>query len=421
MDKVKIIFVGLGGRGRGLLGLLCQMNDVEVVAVCDLLPERVEKGVEIVEKQQGHTPAASLDYKELFRTVKADAVITPSSWQNHAEICIAAMKAGMYAATEVGGATSIEQCWELVRTSRETGMPCMMLENCCYGEFELAIFNLVRKGFFGELVHAEGGYRHDLRAEVALGHERHHYRLDNYKRRNGDVYPTHALGPIAKTLDINRGNRMVSLVSVASKARGVNRWILDNRGEEFENAREPFALGDVVTTIITCANGETITLTHDTTLPRPYSRNYIIQGTKGIASEDANFSISIEGLTPQNDSWDPNEWRPMKEYYETHGHPLWKTFRDTGVKSGHGGMDYLVLRAFIEAVRDKTDTPIDVYDTAAWMAITPLSEDSVACGGKPIAIPDFTEGRWLTPRPVVRGKYCLDEICEDAYEGITAL
>ena len=421
MDKVKIIFVGLGGRGYGLLRDVCQMNDVEIVAVCDLLPERVERAAKLVQEQMGNTPVSSTDYKELFATVKADAVITPSAWQAHAPICIDAMKAGMYAATEVGGATSIEQCWELVRTSRETGMPCMMLENCCYGEFEMAVFNLVRNGFFGELIHAEGGYRHDLRAEVALGHERHHYRLDNYKRRNGDVYPTHALGPIAKTLDINRGNRMVSLVSVASKARGVNRWILENRGEDFENAREAFALGDVVTTIITCANGETITLTHDTTLPRPYSRNYIIQGTKGIASEDANFSISIEGLTPQNDSWDPNEWRPMKEYYETHGHPLWKTYRDTGVKSGHGGMDYLVLRAFIEAVRDKTDTPIDVYDTAAWMAITPLSEDSVACGGKLVAIPDFTEGRWLTPRPVVRGKYCLDEICEDAYEGINEL
>ncbi len=421
MEKVKIIFVGLGGRGYGLLKDVCQMEDVEIVALCDLLPDRVERALKLVQEQKGNTPVTSADYKELFATVKADAVITPSAWQAHAPVCIDAMKAGMYAATEVGGATSIEQCWELVRTSRETGMPCMMLENCCYGEFELAVFNLVRKGFFGELVHAEGGYRHDLRAEVALGHERKHYRLDNYKRRNGDVYPTHALGPIAKTLDINRGNRMVSLVSIASKARGVNRWILDNRGEEFENAREPFALGDVVTTIITCANGETITLTHDTTLPRPYSRNYVIQGTKGIASEDANFSISIEGLTPQNDSWDPNEWRPISEYYGEHAHPLWKAYREVGVKSGHGGMDYLVLRAFIEAVRDKTDTPIDVYDTAAWMAITPLSEDSVACGGKPVAIPDFTEGRWLTPRPVVRGKYCLDEVCEEAFEGITEL
>ncbi len=421
MEKIRVIFVGLGHRGPGLLKEVCRMDDVSVVGVCDRYEDRMQGGVRIVEEIQGHIPFASTDYLEVFDRMEADAVITPSSWQAHAQICIDAMKHGMYAATEVGGATSLQQCWDLVHVSEETGMPCMMLENCCYNEFEMTLFHMVKQGLFGELVHAEGGYRHDLRDEVSGGHEIRHYRLDNYKNRNGELYPTHALGPICKTLDVNRGNRMLKLVSVASKARGLNEYIRTVKGPDAECANYPFAQGDVVSTIITCAHGETILLTHDTTLPTPYSRCYLLEGTKGIASENNGFSISVEGVTPKADGWNPDRFYPIADYYDKYRHPLWKAYREEGIHSGHGGMDYLVLRAFLTAVRDRTQTPIDVYDTAAWMAITPLSEASVAMGGMPVDIPDFTCGRWLCREPEPRSIYALSEVCMEKFEDLKEL
>jgi len=291
-----------------------------------------------------------------------------------------------------------------------------MLENCCYNREEMTVLNMVKKGLFGELVHCEGGYRHDLRDEVALGNVNRHYRLKNYKHRNGDVYPTHEIGPIAKYLDINRGNRFISLTSTASKSVGIPQWIKDNKGEDFENANFKFALGDVVTTVIKCAHGETITLYHDTSLPRPYSRANLVQGTKGIWSEDKH-AIYIEGLSPKGNNWWGHEWDDIENYYEKFEHPLWKEYRSEGVRAGHGGMDYLVQRAFITSVMNQTNTPIDVYDTATWMAITPLSEDSISCGSMPMPIPDFTNGKWLDREPILEGKFCLNKICEDSYDG----
>ena len=417
MDKIRVIWAGLGGRGRGLMKMVLEnMPDVDVVGVCDHYEDRLQKGVEMVREYRGHLPFASLNHVEVMEKVQADCVVTPSNWENHAQVLIDGMEHGLYAATEVGGATSLEDCWRLVHTSERTGMPCMMLENCCYDRFEITLLRMVRQGLFGEMIHAEGGYRHDLRSEISMGHVNRHYRLDNYKNRCGDLYPTHALGPIAKTLNVNRGNRMVSLVSMASKARGLNSWIKEYKGEDFENTNFAFAEGDVVTTIIRCAQGETITLTHDTSLPRPYSRNYVLQGTKGIASEDHNFSISIHGITPERDSWDPFEFMPIKDYYDQLEHPLWKAYRAAGVKAGHGGMDYLVFRAFFEAVRNRTQTPIDVYDTASWMAITPLSEASCACGGAPQAIPDFTNGRFLHREAAPKSIYSLTEMHDDLFE-----
>jgi predicted dehydrogenase len=310
------------------------------------------------------------------------------------------MKAGKYVATEVGGACSLDSLWQLVKTREETGVPCMMLENCCYGQPEMAVLRMVREGLFGELVHAEGGYRHDLRREVSLGVENRHYRFRNYKSRNGELYPTHALGPIAKWLNINRGNRFVSLVSVASKAAGISAWAKEHLQED-HSAREPFACGDVVTTILKTAKGETVTLFHDTSLPRPYSRCNVLQGTKGIYAEDCK-GYYLDGTK--------EEWSSMADMYAKYDHPLWVRYKKEGVKAGHGGMDYLVMRAFLEAVKAGTDTPIDVYDTAAWMAVTCLSEASVATGGMPVCFPDFTNGKWLIRKPPVESEYSLEYI-----------
>ena len=406
MDAVRVAVVGVSGRGRGLLGLLLGMPDVEVVGVSDLYEDRLARAKQDVIEKRGNTPMASTDFRRLLEMKELDAVITPSSWTSHADVCIASMDAGKYAATEVGGATSVEQCWELVRTSERTKKPCMLLENCCYGREELTIFNMVKQGLFGELVHAEGGYQHDLRDEICNGRENRHYRLGNYSNRNGEVYPTHELGPIAKCLNINRGNRMLSLTATASKARGLHEWIKNHRGEEYDLFNRQFTMGDVVTTVIKCAHGETITLTHDTSLPRPYSRGNRLEGTKGIWMED-KYAVYLEGISPKADVWDS-----LNNYYEKYEHPLWKWYRTEGVKGGHGGMDYLVLRAYVEAVKAGTQTPIDVYDTAAWMAVTCLSEDSVAMGSMPVAIPDFTNGKWFQREPAVLGKYCLTEVCD---------
>ncbi len=406
MDSVRVAVVGVSGRGRGLLGLLLGMPDVEVIGVSDLYEDRLVRAKQDVIEKRGNTPMASTDFRRLLEMKELDAVITPSSWTSHADVCIASMDAGKYAATEVGGATSVEQCWELVRTSERTKQPCMLLENCCYGREELTIFNMVKQGLFGELVHAEGGYQHDLRDEICNGRENRHYRLANYSNRNGEVYPTHELGPIAKCLNINRGNRMLTLTATASKARGLHEWIKNHRGEEYDLFNRQFTMGDVITTVIKCAHGETITLTHDTSLPRPYSRGNRIEGTKGIWMED-KYAVYLEGVSPKADVWDS-----LNNYYEKYEHPLWKWYRTEGVKGGHGGMDYLVLRAYVEAVKAGTQTPIDVYDTAAWMAVTCLSEDSVAMGSMPVAIPDFTNGKWFQREPAVLGKYCLTEVCD---------
>ncbi|MBQ8508369.1 MAG: Gfo/Idh/MocA family oxidoreductase [Clostridia bacterium] len=411
MDKVRVGWVGLGGRGRGLLEMVLNtMPDVDIVGVCDLYEDRTEAGRKLVEEKRGVNPLTVTDYRRLLERDDIDAIITPSAWEAHVDVCIDSMLAGKYVATEVGGAYSVEQCWELVRTYERTRVPCMMLENCCYGKEEMTVLNMIKQGLFGELIHCEGGYEHDLRDEVALGNVNRHYRLRNYKNRCGELYPTHELGPIAKYLNINRGNRMVMLTAMASKSAGLHTWINEKKGADFENANTTFCEGDVVTTCIKCAHGETIVLTHDTTLPRPYSRGNRVQGTKGIWFEDTH-GVLFDG-TAQGESF-THRYTNINEYYDKYLHPLWRNYEVVG---GHGGMDYLVMRGFIEAVKNQTQTPIDVYDTAAWMSITPLSENSIACGSMPVAIPDFTNGKWTHREEYVRSKYCLDEVCADLFE-----
>ena len=413
-ESARIGFIGVSGRGSGMLDLLLQVEGVTVPAVCDLIPERAERGIEIVEKrnEKAYPVHAYLDYKEMFEKEELDAVVIATTWITHAMIAIDAMNAGLHVGMEVGGAASVEECWEMVRTSLRTGKICMLLENCCYCRNEMAVFNMIRKGMFGEIVHMEGGYRHDLRDEICLGRENIHGRLYNFQNRNGELYPTHQIGPISKVLGINRGNRYVSLVSVASKSRGLNEWIGKNKGTDYDLYGYDFAEGDVVTTILKCAHGETVTIYHDCCLPRPYSRNYVVQGTKGIFMEisDRNSLLAVEGLTEST-----HEWEHLDKHIDKLDHPLWCKYTKDGIKAGHGGMDYLVLSAFVEAARDNLVPPIDVYDTATWMAITCLSEQSVAMGGHPVAFPDFTNGAWIDREPYRRGVYCLDEVCDDFF------
>ena len=414
-EFVNIGVIGLSGRGSGMLRELLKCDGVKVPAVCDKYEDRAKNGAKIVEEEAGNIPDVYLDYKEMLKREDLDAIFCATTWITHARICIDSMKAGKHVATEVGGAASLEECWQMVRTSEETGKFCMLLENCCYDRNEMAIFNMVKQGLFGEIIHMQGGYQHDLRDEISLGRENRHGRLYNFQMRNGELYPTHQLGPISKVLGINRGNRYISLCSMASKSRGLNEWIKKNKGEDYDLANYNFNQGDIVTTMIKCANGETVVLTHDCSLPRNYSRAYRVQGTKGLYMEDGN-SLFIEGLTKHEEGNWMHPAEDFESYREKFEHPLWKKYQTEGVHAGHGGMDYLVLSAFVESVRLDAKPPIDVYDTATWMAVTCLSEQSIALGSAPVAFPDFTSGMWIDREPCRRGTYCLDEVCEEFFE-----
>lgn len=410
MRTIKMSIIGLGGRGSWWLGELLKMEDVEITAVCDLHADRMEKGAALCAEKYGHPVFASTDWHDIVaRDDGSEAVMITTYWNDHVKIAIGAMKAGKYAAFEVGPAQSIQQCWDLVHAYEETGVPCMLMENCCYNREEMTVLNMIKKGLFGELLHCQGGYQHDLRA-VSNAMERDHERAWQYFHRNAELYPTHELGPIMTYLNIHRGNRMLTLTSMATKSRGLHKYIVDHCGPEHPLYNEEFKLGDIVTTSIRCANGETIVLTHDTSSPRPYSRGGRVQGTKGIWMEDLH-GLHIEGRTQGE------VWEPMANYWEEFEHPLWKKTSAGTYTGGHGGMDWLVMRAFLEAVRRKIQTPIDVYDSAALMAIGILSEESISMGSMPVAIPDFTNGLWLKREPGPKSIFSLAEVDESLFEG----
>ena len=405
-EKIRLGLIGLGGRGYGLLTILVRMDNIEIAAISDNYEDRRLNAIKEIEAVTGKKPYSTGEYKDIIKIKDIDAVIISTSWADHTNMAMDAMKAGKYVATEVGGAYSIDECWQLVKTHEQTGIPCMMLENCCYGREELMVLNMVKKGLFGEIVHCEGGYHHDLRQEVADGRENRHYRLINYMHRNCDNYPTHELGPISKILNINRGNRMLALTSIASKSSGLHEYILSNKGRENDLADYKFAQGDVVTTTIKCAHGETIVLTLDTTLPRAYSRGFTVHGTKAMYMEDNN-SLFIDGVHNKYEfSW-KEQWNNAEQYRKQYDHHLWQDYKPDS-NDGHGGIDFLVLSAFIDSVERQVQSPIDVYDMAAWMSVTALSEQSISMGGLPVAIPDFTNGKWLNRKPSPEGVYCLD-------------
>ena len=281
----------------------------------------------------------------------------------------------------------------------------MMLENCCYGRYELMVKKLVDDGKFGTVVHCEGGYCHDLRREVAYGDENRHYRLRNYLSRNCENYPTHELGPIAKVLKINDGNRMISLTSTASKACGLHEFFVNNRPNDKELVDAEVKQGDVISTTIKCENGETITLTLNTTLPCVYSRKFTVNGTKGMYREDGDTLVVENEKLKKIFPWEIK--LSGKMHVRRYEHPIWKAYRKERKKGGHGGIDYLVLRAFVTGLLENRYLPIDVYDTAAWMAITPLSETSIQNGSAPVEIPDFTHGMYKNRTERNGGPYDL--------------
>ena len=408
---VKIGIIGLGARAETLLASIFEMPGIAVTAVCDTRPERIAKIESIFDNHKAQRPKAFPDYRQLLDDPEVEALFVPTSWNSHLTIACECMKRGKYVGIEVGGASSLEELWQLVHASESTGVSCMMLENCCYGRNELMVLNMVRKGMFGELIYCECGYEHDL-SEMAWATEKRLERALHNRHRNGDLYPTHGIGPIAKILRINRGNRFMTISSHATKARGFVSALETYTGKR---ADKTFLEGDIVTSVIHCANGENITLTHGVSLPRPYSRNCRVQGTKGIWLENTK-GIYVEGISPKYEKLDVagnpytvHEWSPVASFHEKYDHPIWQAFRNN-IVGGHGGMDTLAMSAFLDAVRRKVPTPIDVYDVAAWMSITCLSEQSIALGGMPVPFPDFTNGKWIDREPEIPSKWSLNEV-----------
>jgi len=413
-EKVRIGFIGIGGRGYGMLKhCFADMNDVEITAICDIRPARMELADALFTEMNRPIATHYTDYRELLKDPAVDAVVIMTGWRGRVKLAMDSMEAGKRVAIEVGGAFDITECWDLVDTYERTGVPCMMLENCCYGRREMMALKMVKEGLFGEIIQCSGGYHHYLN-EMELyrkddnGWNIEHYRLPEYIHRNCENYPTHELGPIAKVLNINRGNRMLNLHSFATKARGLATYTKDHTDSEHPFYNADFKQGDIVTTVITCAGGEQIILTLDTTLPRAfYSRGFTVRGTKGMCNESGNdvCTYFLEGM-------EEGVFNNEEEFFEKYDHPLHKEYLKQ-TRGGHGGMDWLVCRAFIESVKKDIDPPIDTYDTAAWLAITPLSEASIAAGGAAMAIPDFTRGKWFRRTPEAPHKYSLEAICED--------
>lgn len=419
---VKVGIVGLGVRTEVLLAAFLRMDEMEVIAVCDLQEARIQKILEIFRKYGKPAPKTFTNHHDMLKLEELEAVFIPTSWNSHLAIAADCMEAGKYAAIEVGGAASLDELWQLIHAYERTKTPIMMLENCCYCRDELLVMNLARKGLLGELVYCEGGYEHNLRNTLAQMEYSGEERAYHNRFRNGELYPTHELGPIAKILRINRGNRFLSLTSTATKSVSIPSW----RKEQTEKGEKaypdvPFHQGDMITTVIKCAGGEVITLHHSVSLPRPYSRNGRVQGTKGIWLEDVK-GLYIEGMSrdevkidPAGNPYDCHYWDKVEDYYEEYDHPIWKKYKDN-LLGGHGGLDSLVIRAFLDAVRNRENTPIDVYDVAAWMAVTCLSEQSIALGSMPVAFPDFTNGKWIRREPAPKNQWNLDDIYQECFE-----
>jgi predicted dehydrogenase len=406
--KARLGFIGVGLRGQNHLQLALKRDDVDVVAICDIQQRMIDMSKEHFQKAGKPLPQVFMDgpfgYKKLLERKDIDAVIIATPWEWHTVMCIDSMNAKKYVGCEVITGMTVEECWEIVHTSEKTGMPLMMLENVCYRRDVMAVLNMVRQKVFGEIIHLEGGYQHDLRAVKfnngkdaygggvefgEKGFSEAQWRTHHSIMRNGDLYPTHGVGPVAMMIDINRGNRFTELVSYSTKARGLHDYIVKQAGEQHPNAKVEFKLGDVVTTMLKCVNGETVMLQHDTSLPRPYSLGFRVQGTNGIWM-DVNNSIYIEGKSKT-----PHEWENAQAWLDQYDHPLWKKYGNDAHGAGHGGMDWFVLHAFIESVKRKVNTPQDVYDAVTWSAITPLSETSIRLGGETVDFPDFTQGQWM--------------------------
>jgi glycosyl hydrolase family 109/GFO/IDH/MocA oxidoreductase family protein len=402
MEKVRIGFVGVGGQGTTHVENLLDIPGAEITAVCDIVEAKVQAAQAKVVARGFPQPAGysrgPRDFERMIAEQDLDLVFTATPWEWHVPIMLAAMANGKHAATEVPAAMTIDDCWAIVESAEKHHKHCLMMENCSYDRFELMTLNLVRKGLLGEILHGEAAYFHDLRSVKFSTEGEGLWRRAWATNHNGNLYPTHGLGPIANCMDINRGDRFERVVSFSSPSRGLQLYQAEHLAEDDPRRRERYILGDVNVSLIQTAKGRTIYLGHNTNNPRPYSRLQLLQGTRGIVS-GWPYRVHLEGRSAEH------RWEDAEAFYQEFDHPLWQSKRIQEMDRGHGGMDFLEDFRLIECLTKGEPTDMNVYDAAALSSMVELSIRSVAQKGKPQEVPDFTRGRWKTqaPWPIVEG------------------
>lgn len=406
IKSVRVGFVGVGVKGSEHVANLLRSDGVELKAVCDIREDACAAARRVAEEMGRPKPTAytrgERDFERMCADEELDLVYTATPWEWHVPVCLAAMRNGKHAATEVPAAITLEECWQLVETSEKTGKYCVMMENVNYMRDEMAILRMVREGVLGELVHTEAGYAHDTRYLKIRDYGDGLWLGAHHAKRNGNLYPTHGLGPLAWYLNINHGDRLDYLVSMSSNARGMDLYAQEHLPPGHPKRVRKYINGDVNTSLIRTANGITIVLKHDTDLPRPYSRRNLVQGTCGIVRGFPEFQVCLEG------KGDNRQWEPGAKYRTRYEHPLWKQALERAARESDAAgkkkvpltAEFLEDSRLIQALQAEVPPDFDVYDAATWSAVTALSEKSVADRSRPVDFPDFTKGKWKTNRPV---------------------
>ena len=395
-DVVRVGMVGTGLRGRSVLRELLGVDGVHIVALCDLVPGHAQLAAKMVTNAGRPQPALHAGTDHAFEQLVArddlDLVYTATPWEWHVPVLLAALAHGKHAAAECPVGTTLKDLWALVDASERSRRHCLQLENCNYGYTEMLVNRMVHEGVFGDVLHAEAAYLHDLREILFETKDEGLWRRAWHTRVNGNLYPTHGLGPVSWYLDVHAGDRFDYIVSVSSPERGLSLYREAKLDKSDPRWKERYVCGDLNTSIIRTMNGRTVMMQHDVSNPRPYSRHNRVMGTKGTF-EDYPPRIYVEGqeggeqFQPLSDD--------LKKQFE---HPLWTRLGEKARSGGHGGMDYVMAWRLIQCMREGLAPDYDVYDAAAWSAPFPLTEMSVAKGSAPMKFPDFTRGDWKTPR-----------------------
>ena len=398
IETVRIGFVGVGGMGTVHVENLVDIPGARITAVCDIREAHARRAADII-TTKGH-PAPRLytrgerDFERLCADEDLDLVYTATPWHWHVPVALSAMRNGKHAASEVPFAMTIDDCWDIVETAEREQRHCVMMENCNYDRPEMMVLHMVRQGVLGEVLHGECGYLHDLRSIKFADEGEGLWRREWAKTHNANLYPTHGLGPVANCMDINRGDRFDYVVSMSGPSRGLQAWAAEHYPADHPRRRETYTLGDVNVSLIRTANGRTIFVSHDTNLPRPYSRIHLVQGTKGIF-QGYPHRVYIEGRS------EAHQWDNAAAWYDEFDHPMWNAIRDRASEfGGHGGMDFLEDYRLIHCLREGLPTDMNVYDAAALSAIVGLTGESVANRSRSVDFPDFTRGRWRNYPPL---------------------
>ena len=411
LDNLKAAFIGVGARGGYHLKFLAALPNTEVVAICDVYEDLVKEKIGWVREVTNESRHQNItqyygdenQWRKMLKEVKPDVVFIATNWENHAPMAIECMEMGAHAMVEVPIAVTLQEMWDIVDTSERTQKHCMMLENVNYSRDELMFLNMCRQGVVGELLHGEAAYIHELRWQMEE-QERGtgSWRTHQYAKRNGNLYPTHGLGPVAQYMNLGRGDDTFdSLVSFSTPSRGRASYAKKNYPENHKWNQLDFQGGDLNTSIIKTQFGKTIMVQWDETSPRPYTRHNLVQGTKGaLAGFPTRIALEggVEGITKDHHSWVQGE--ELEMLYEKYDHPLYKRLNEAAKGSGHGGMDGIMVYRIVECLQKGMPLDQNVYEGCLWSAVAPLSERSVASGGSPQNFPDFTRGNWKETSPL---------------------